>query len=203
VTIAEFRMLMEDTLTPLGLEVGNVEVSPHLNEKNVELWAHSGCHYYVSPRFLELPTPEAKFGILHEVGLSPTPHPHEKKLRVIQATFYAVFFLLLGFSYDWVKSARSLCFMIAGLLQIPINRFERMKDAELLEQNVNQLGDPIAARTYLEKVSGQVYPKKILSPKSWFRRHPIRNYLRFGKDERLKAILKSDLVHPVAGRSEP
>lgn len=196
-TIEELRTLMEDTLTPLGLEVGNVEVSPHLIEKTLEIWSHSGCHYYVSPSFLELPEAEARFAILHEVGPEPTPHLNEAFWKKVQTSLLIVFLIsiLVAPQYDSILAAMVLS------VQIPRTRLQKKGKAEQLEGNVRISRDPIAARTYLEKKEGSIFHPKLLAPKSWFRQHPIRNYLRYGTDERLKAILRSDLVHPSPGGS--
>lgn len=200
-TIEEFRTLMEDTLTPLGLEVGNVEISPDRSQKNLEIWAHSGCHYYVSPLFLQLPEAEAKFGILHEVGLPPSPQPTEGKIQLGLLIVFLLHSILYFFLNDSFVTERRVMLAPILLLSLWMGRNARLSEAKRLEQNVYRAGDAIAARTYLEKVAGQIFPKRILSPKYWFRQHPIRNYLQYGTDERLKAILKSDLVHPSTGGS--
>ena len=72
-----------------------------------------------------------------------------------------------------------------------------------LESTINLAGDPIAARTFLERIYGRVIPLGFFDlsrrDKSG---NPIFMYLKYGNDERLKAILRSDLVHPIQGRSE-
>jgi hypothetical protein len=96
-------------------------------------------------------------------------------------------------------------FCLAMLSKLTIRDIQTRR-AKHLEEVIKLSKDEIAARSYLERVYGQVIPSGF---SAYFRRNeaenPIFSYLRYGKDERLKAILKSDLVHPVGrvGDSNP
>lgn len=188
VTIEE---LLDYTFEVLGKDNRHIQSLSFVSDSRVTtplLTEGPRLRWEVNQAFLDLEPEEIRFALLYEFTPKPTGIT-----KVFWQGYLLALTAVLLFSYltDW--SGSGLFLLVPGAFANP--RTSRATMAAHLDQVIAITKNPISARSYLVKVHGELYGGH------WHERlstriHPIRAYIRYGKDERLKAILKSDLVHP-------
>jgi hypothetical protein len=195
VTIEELEHLAKETLEPLGVRVNKVTSGPDPEFPSVEFNRIGSGRYYASPSFLALTKEEARFGMLDAIA----PNHPIKVVDAILRIFLIFPIIILGFSLVLGRITGDIyALLLLALIVAYINEFikGRKEKARRMEENIARSGDPISARTYLEKRYGEFRTHGTYSSLQKNPFHPIQNYINFGKDERIKAILNSDLSHP-------
>jgi hypothetical protein len=194
VTIEE---LLDYTFEVLGKDNRHIQSLSFVSDSRVTtplLTEGPRLRWEVNQAFLDLEREEIKFALLH----ATTPRPSE-----IRSIFWPgilltlVFFGITVYSVMRLVSGGGPQWLIGAIGVFPTTNWilPYAREAAHLDQVIAITKDPISARSYLVKVHGDRHV-------SWIQRlnrrkiHPIRAYIRYGKDERVKAILKSDLVHP-------
>jgi hypothetical protein len=203
----EVQAVIQPILNAHGIEFRDVIPQLHEDSKRpVIKWHNNGKDIYVSPEFRTLTQEEIKFGALWT--LVPKPVMKNRVGDAMQLGFALLFevFLLLILFDAGTPSIFSI--VVATLILLSFGQFirSRHKDRQVaahLDTIVAITEDPISARTFLEKAYGPLRPDSIWKTDLSLAEHPIMKYERQGTDERLKAILKSDLVHPLPEKSHP
>lgn len=202
----EVQAVIQPILNTQGIEFRDVIPQLHEDSKRpVIKWHHNGKDIYVSPEFRALTPEEMKFGALWT--LVPKPVIKNKKTKLLQLVFLLGFIICIWLVANEQRTPSTFIVAVTSITLYAIYLYSRSRDKDLqvaahLDHIVAMIEDPISARTFLEKACGPLRPDSIWKTDLSLAEHPIMKYNRQGKDERLKAILNSDLVHPLGRVSD-
>jgi hypothetical protein len=184
-------------LTHQGNPVETVHVIPSGFPPKISLERTGTVGIVATEAFLSLPPPILEFGTYYEQFRESKINSLPKALIVIRKMVLLIFFLLL-IPQSWATYIVLLMVLVWIWSEIQYTRMQSRAIFEAIDKSLALTQDPISARSYLEKKYGKLFPESASDWAGATINHPIRHYVRYGRDERMKAILRSDLVHPVS-----
>jgi hypothetical protein len=172
---------------------------------------HPQCYHgnknfwYVNQAFRSLPENELKFAVLHSIL---QPIPRSSCLFELFEYLFWLFFVDFLSGYFFLPKALPNGFPIVGIFGIVYLTLKVWKSRNFLISSAHHIervalitGDPLSVKSYLARLDSDVRSQSRLPWKKIVFFTPTKSVLRYGKDERLKAFLKSDLSHPISERS--
>jgi hypothetical protein len=188
---------LHEIASELDVEITSVVLSDQFGTVFPDIGFLDGMVVFNSV-FMNLPEGEMRFATMMHL----VPRSKEKLPRTAGAILaLSVVVSVIGASFENLSTLLGLGPAILLCLGVWYANHDARLSAKRLEALIILSKDPISARSYLVRRFGPVYPPNSFRLTKSSGDNPISNYLAYGKDDRLKAILRSDLSHPDSGQS--
>lgn len=198
----DVSQLVSATLIELGYPAIPVLWHHFQNDSMPTIWKAHPDRIYFNDAFAEYSDGVIRVATVWNFSHSESREKESRRALIFLCVFLVAIPFLFLFTIVGAYRHVILPLVLIGFLSyIP---FEQKRMAKHMDELVQIAGDPHSAAQYLKRIYGDArYPKWLKFAEKWQTDNPVINYLHHGKDEELKAILRGNSVHPVAGRSGP